>query len=148
MTKESDLENLLAFHPYLINEEFAGLQPVRQSTRGKHRLDLAFKLPHGLCIVELKKTPLTANDAKQLLRYCREWSRSRQYSLANYHYLIGKHPINESSLRKAAASSRFEIRILYLDLHVPTRLAWDETTRRYVPYDSGLYSTDYLNLIF
>jgi len=39
MRTESDLEKLLAFHPYLINEEFAGLHPIRQLTCGKHRLD-------------------------------------------------------------------------------------------------------------
>src|SRR5262245_29308396 len=125
MTKESDLENLLAHHPYLIGEEFAGLHPLRQLTRGKNRLDLAFELPHGLCIVELTKTPLTVDDVRQLLRYCRAWSRSQRNPLANYHYLIGKRPHDESGLYKAVADSRFEVRILYLDEDIPTLLAWD-----------------------
>src|SRR5215471_21520091 len=117
MRTESDLEKLLAFHPYLINEEFAGLHPIRQLTCGKHRLDLAFYLPHGLCIVELKKTPLAVDDVRQLLRYCRAWSRR---PLAKYHYLIGRRPHDESGLRKAIENSQFEIKILYINEHIPT----------------------------
>lgn len=40
MTKESDLEELLIRHPYLIAEEFFGLKALRQLVYGKHRLDL------------------------------------------------------------------------------------------------------------
>lgn len=148
MTKECDLEKLLVRHPYLIAEEFFGRQVLRQLVYGKHRLDLAFELPQGLCIVELKKTHLTANDVRQLLRYCHAWSRSRRHTLTKYHYLIGKRPHDESGLLEAAARSRFEIRFLYLDEHIPTRLAWDAAARRYFPYDPSQYSPDYLTLTF
>jgi RecB family endonuclease NucS len=120
MSTESDLEKLLVCHPYLIDEEFAGLHPLRQLTCGKHRLDLAFELTHGLCIVELKKTPLTVADVRQLSRYCRVWSRR---PLAKYHYLIGKRPRDESGLRKAVLNCQFEIKTLYIDEHIPTLLA-------------------------
>src|SRR5215813_2356268 len=139
MSTESDLEKLLVSHPYLIDEEFAGLHPLRQLTCGKHRLDLAFELPHGLCIVELKKTSLAVADVRQLLRYCHVWSWR---PLAKYHYLIGKRPRDKNSLRKAVDSCQFEIKILYIDEHIPTLLAWDEAARRYVPYDSSRYTSD------
>src|SRR5262245_47391756 len=145
MSTESDLEKLLARHPYLIDEEFAGIHPIRQLTRGKNRLDLAFELPHGLCIVELKKTPLAVADVRQLLRYCRVWSRR---PLSKYHYLIGKRPRDESGLLKAVENCQFEIKILYIAEHIPTLLAWDEVTRRYVPFDSSRYTSDAISLIF
>src|SRR5215468_2566671 len=129
MASERDLEDLLVYHPYLIDEEFVGLRARRQLKRGKNPLDLAFELPHGFCIVELKKTPLAVDDVRQLLRYCRAWSRR---PLAKYHYLIGRRPHDESGLRKAIENSQFEIKILYINEHIPTLLAWDEAARRYV----------------
>jgi hypothetical protein len=148
MSKESDLENLLAGHPYLISEEFSGLKPQRQLTRGKNRLDLMFELPDGLCIVELKKTPLVPDDVRQLQRYCRVWSRLPRRALNTFHYLIGKRPADESGFQTALMKSRFEIRILFIDEHIPTMLTWDRTARRYVSYDPSLPSSDFLNLVF
>jgi hypothetical protein len=143
MSKESDLEDLLALHPYLIDEEFAGLHAKRQLSRGKNRLDLLFELTHGQCIVELKKTPLTAEDLAQLLRYCRAWSRK---TLANYHYLVGKRPRNDKKFLDALAKIKYEIRVLYVDEHIPTSLSWDEAKRRYVWYDSSVRTSSFLNL--
>lgn len=148
MSKESDIENLLALHPYLIGEEFAGLKAQRQLTRGKNRLDLMFELPSGLCIVELKKTPLAKDDICQLQRYCRAWSRSPRGALNTYHYLIGKRPSDESGFQAALTKSRFEIRALFIDEHIPTTLTWDQTARRYISYDPSLPSGGVLSLIF
>jgi len=145
MTSERDLEDLLTYHPYLIDEEFVGMRARRQLKRGKNRLDLAFELPNGFCIVELKKTPLVVADVRQLLRYCRAWSRC---PLAKYHYLIGKRPHDESVLQEAITNCGFGIKILYIDEHIPTLLAWDEAARRYVPYDSSRYTSVVISLIF
>jgi hypothetical protein len=145
MSNESDIENLLSLHPYLIGEEFAGLKAQRQLTRGKNRVDLMFELPQGLCIVELKKTPLSSEDARQLQRYCRAWSRNAK-SLANYHYLIGKRPFNEFEFRQAMTESKYQIKVLYLNEHIPMTLSWDPEARRYISYDPDRRSLRCLRL--
>lgn len=148
MPNEHDLEILLAHHPYLISETLNGQIPQRQLKRGRNRLDLAFELAQGLCIVELKKTGLTVDDLRQLLRYCRSWARSRTHTLAEVHYLVGKRPREEKKLWQVAARSKYKVEILYLDEHVPTRLVWDDEKRRYRPQGTIPAPVDYLSLHF
>lgn len=145
MAQEKHLEDLLFSHPYLIDPEFTGLIPWRQKAEGRNRLDLLFNLPEGLCIVELKKTPLTPTSLKQLLRYCQYLSQKPNYKLAGHHYLIGKRPTNESWLTQAAWQGAYEIRVRYLGEHIPLQLAWDASSRRYYPFDDDLV-TDRIDL--
>ena len=143
MMQERQLEDLLYHHPYLIDAEFAGLMAQRQQTKGRQRLDLACELPRGLCIIELKKTALTPNDLRQIVRYCRAWAKDKK-KLADHHYLIGKRPLDEGRLLGAAAQSEFEIRLRYLGEHLPLRLAWDAHARQYLPLDESSAVADYL----
>ncbi len=146
MTRERQLEDLLFSHPYLIDPEFDGLIARRQMVSGRHRLDLVFETPGGLCIVELKKSPLTLSALAQLSRYCRAWSRMGAGALADHHYLIGKRPADEDRLQREAARGEFEIRLKFLGEHVPLRLKWDAEARRYRPFDDDRAATDYLEL--
>ena len=141
--RERQLEDLLFHHPYLIDAEFAGLMARRQQTKGRQRLDLACELPSGLCIIELKKTVLTPNDLRQIVRYCRAWAKDKK-KLADHHYLIGKRPFDESRLLRAAAQSEFEIRLRYLGEHLPLKLAWDTSARQYRSLDESVVTADYL----
>ncbi|MBO0797408.1 MAG: DUF91 domain-containing protein [Blastocatellia bacterium] len=145
---ERDLEDLLVHHPYLIDREFDGMLAERQLTCKVGRIDIRIKLPDGWCIVELKKNSLTPDDVRQLLRYCKAFSGECEQELSNHHYLIGKRPLKEKYLLKALPSDRFEVRILYLGEHIPLQLAWDMSTRRYLPYDSSQPQSDHIILRF
>jgi len=146
LTRERQLEDLLFSHPYLIDPEFDGLAPRRQVAGGRHRLDLVFETPGGICLVELKKTPLTLSDLEQLARYCRSWPRQDRSALAAHHYLVGQRPANEDPLRRAATRGEFDIRLRFLGEHVPLRLMWDAEARRYRPFDDDRAAADYLEL--
>ena len=135
MAQEKHLEELLFSHPYLIDPEFTGLLPQRQKVEGPNRLDLLFNLPDGLCIDELKKTRVTLTSLKQLLRYCRYFSEQPNYKLASHHYLIGKRPVDESWVTPATLQGEYVIRVRYVGEHIPLHLAWDESTRRYYPFN-------------
>jgi len=135
MSSEQRLEDLLASHPYLIDPELEGIRPLRQERRGERRLDLAFPLPDGLCLVELKVVPLQPAHLDQLIGYCEEWARERP--LADHHYLVGRPSAALPALEARAARSSYVIRLLSLGEHIPTHLAWDATRRRYVPYQFG-----------
>jgi len=135
MSSEQRLEDLLASHPYLIDPELEGIRPLRQERRGKQRLDLAFPLADGLCLVELKVVPLQPTHLDQLIGYCKEWARERR--LADHHYLIGRPSAALPTLEAQAAQSSYRIRLLYLGEHIPVQLAWDATRRRYVPHQFG-----------
>lgn len=143
LTREKQIEDLLSHHPYLIDAEFAGLMARRQQTKGRHRLDLACELPTGLCIIELKKTTLTQNDLRQIVRYCRAWAKDNK-KLADHHYLIGKRPRDESRLLRAVAQSEFKIRLRYLGEHLPLKLAWDASARQYRSLDESSEAANYL----
>ena len=130
--REKDLEDLLFYHPYLIDEVFANLAPRqirRQAGRGVHRSDLLFDLPDGLCIVELKITRLTASDVNQLARYCGAWSKTER--LATFHLLIGKRPLDEAGILQTISAGKFKIKLCYLGIDLPTQLVFDENARRY-----------------
>jgi hypothetical protein len=133
--KEVDLEELLAFHPYLIDRSLIGLLAMRQETKGVRRYDLAFKTKHGLSLVELKKGVLQPQDISQLLDYCRTWGRSKLRPLAKTHYLIGKRPADTKSLENARNRSSRDIRILYVGTDIPWMLTLIDG--QYRPYFEG-----------
>ncbi len=149
MANEYTLEKLLFRHPYLIDEELAEITPrqiQRQVRRKRHRLDLLFDLPDGLCIAELKITSLTTKDVEQLVRYCEAWRETE--TLAPFHFLVGKRPRDESRLQTVVAASNFEICLRYVNEHLPAHLVFDETTRRYRPLRSGDSAHNILELHF
>jgi hypothetical protein len=133
--KEIDLEELLVFHPYLIDRSLKGLIPVRQETKGTRRLDMAFATKKGLCVVELKKGELKSEDVSQLLDYCRAWGRSRARPLAKTHYLVGKRPADVVPLEVACRRSPRDIRILYVGTDLPWHLTLIDG--EYRPYFEG-----------
>jgi hypothetical protein len=136
--KEQLIEEVLLHNPHLIDPEFegAGRSLERQTWLGvKNRLDLLGQLAEGACIIELKRGPLTPNDAGQILRYCRDWPAIHpDRRLAGHHYLIGRRPRQESALLEVTRAGGVEIRIRYIGVHIPDRIVWDEETRRYVPW--------------
>ena len=133
--KEIDLEELLVFHPYLIDRSLKGLIPVRQETKGTRRLDMAFETRKGLCVVELKKGELKPADVGQLLGYCRAWGRSKARPLARIHYLVGKRPDHVAPLEAACRRSVRDIRILYVGTQIPWHLTLVDG--EYRPYQEG-----------
>jgi hypothetical protein len=135
MGSERRLEDLLASHPYLIDPELEGIRPLRQERRGNQRLDLAFPLTEGLCLVELKVVPLQPAHLDQLVGYCQEWSK--EHPLASHHYLIGWRPPETHPLEQLAAESGYQIRLRYLGEQIPLHLTWDVTRRRYLPSQFG-----------
>ena len=135
MSSEQTLESLLASHPYLIDPELEGIRPLRQERRGRWRLDLAFPLQEGLCLVELKVVPLQPDHLDQLVAYCQEWSR--EHPLAGHHYLIGLRPPDTRTLELRSAESGYQIRLRYLGEQIPLHLTWDATRRRYLPCQFG-----------
>lgn len=133
--KEIDLEDLLVFHPYLIDRSLKGLIPARQETKGTRRLDMAFETKKGLCVVELKKGELKPADVSQLLDYCRAWGRSKARPLAKTHYLVGKRPADVAPLEAACRRSVRNVRILYVGTQIPWYLMLVEG--EYRPYSEG-----------
>ena len=133
--KEIDLEELLVFHPYLIDRSLKGLIPVRQETKGARRLDMAFATKEGLSVVELKKGELKPVDVSQLLDYCRAWGRSKTRPLADTHYLVGKRPADTAPLEATCRRSVRRIRILYVGTEIPWYLAMVDG--EYRPYLEG-----------
>ena len=133
--KEIDLEELLAFHPYLIDRSLAGLLATRQEAKGGRRCDLAFETKQGLSLVELKKSELQPQDISQLLSYCRAWGRSKQRPLAKTHYLIGKRPADLKPLEIARNRSPRDIRMLFVGTDIPWLLTLVDG--QYRPYFEG-----------
>jgi len=133
--KEVDLEELLAFHPYLIDRSLTGLLAIRQESKGACRLDLAFETKKGLSLVELKKSELQPQDISQFLDYCRAWGRSKRRPLAQTHYLIGKRPTDIKSLEIARNRSPRDIRILFVGTDIPWMLSLVDG--QYRPYFEG-----------
>lgn len=147
--REKDLEDILFYHPYLIDAAFTEITPRRlrrQVGRGRSRLDLLFDLPNGLCIAELKITRLNAKDVEQLTKYCREWSENQQ--LAPQHFLVGKKPQEDRKLREAIEACEFDINLLYLGEHLPTQLVFDENSRIYRAVKLGETPINLLELSF
>jgi hypothetical protein len=146
MSTERDIEYLAEWHPYLIDPELTGLLPERQLKKGRFRLDMLFPLKSGKCIVELKKTALDGDDLKQLIRYCRIWSKTHR--LARHHYLVGKKPEAETfdQLLSISKSSPFRIRFRFLGVDIPLALAWSEKSECYIPYDDSKHSAHVIRI--
>lgn len=121
---ERRIQGLLAAHPYLITPRLKGLTPEKEASLGNCRADLLFETSRGLCIVEIKRGPLTLADVEQLTNYCATWRTIKR--LANEHFLVGKVPRNPATFQSALDDSGFKIRSLFLGRHIPTKLVLDK----------------------
>lgn len=140
---ETNVEELLAFHPYLISETFSGLKPVRQLSKKSYRLDLVFRTKQGLSIVEIKKVGLTSEHVSQLVNYCRILETPSS-PLASQHYLIGKAPKDPERLQNALRRTKRTIHVLILGKHIPRTLMM--IGDRYQAYDETLYSSNIVEI--
>jgi hypothetical protein len=141
--QEIDVEELLAFHPYLISRKFEKLKPLRQVTKRDCRLDLAFETKDGLSIVELKKERLSPEHVSQIVKYCRIWETPAK-PLAREHFLIGKFPVDESALLSALKRTKRKINLLYLGKEIPKILM--KVGDRYRAYDEATYSANIVEI--
>ena len=137
MATEQDLETFLDSHPYLLAPEFGRQRPARQLRKGNSRLDLLFRLKSGYCIVELKKTPLSHFDVRQISRYCR--LLEREGKTLCHHYLVGFKPTALGPIEKEIARYPYKIRLRFLGEDIPLSVLWDGKSRKYVPFHPDLY---------
>lgn len=129
---ERRIQDLLAAHPYLIAPRLKGLKPEKEASLDKRRADLLFETRRGLCIVEIKRGPLTLADVEQLTNYCATWESEKR--LANEHFLVGKVPRNPAKFQSALDDCGFTIRALFLGRDIPTKLVFDKDRDEYVAF--------------
>jgi hypothetical protein len=122
---ESDIEDNLATHPYLIDKKFLANTKYtlkRQEAQSKEaRTDLVFTFEHDkeIILVELKKTILKLPDYKQILRYYQRLRAKYSYPWKINGYLIG-YP-NPKELDYDKRSFKW-LKLLYLEKDVPTQI--------------------------
>jgi hypothetical protein len=130
---ESDIEDILETHPYLIDKKFLTNPKYtlkRQETQSKQaRTDLVFTFEHEkeIILVELKKTVLKLSDYKQILRYYQSIKAKYYYPWKIYGYLIG-YP-NPKELDYDMRSFKW-LNLLYLEKDIPTKIWICQKCRR------------------
>ena len=130
---ESDIEDILETHPYLIDKKFlANTKYIykRQETQSKDaRTDLVFTFEQEkeIILVELKKTILKLPDYKQILRYYNRLKANYTYPWKISGYLIG-YP-NPKELDYDKRSFKW-LKLLYLEKDIPIQIRICEKCRK------------------
>ena len=115
---EADLQNLLCYHPYLLDRDLLGCgRKERRVTSG--RIDVDYTTPDGTVLVECKKGSLRNKDVRQLRRYIRDLTGKGERVLRAY--LVGFGPLQALDITLLDEEPVIVVRELIAA--IPTQLA-------------------------
>lgn len=115
---EAVLQNLLCFHPYLLDSGLFGCgRKERRVTSG--RIDIDYVTPDGMILVECKRGPLRNRDVRQLRRYIQDLMGKGERVLRAY--LVGFGPLQ--ALDCTLLEEKPAIVVRELIAAIPTQLA-------------------------